>query len=145
MEIKKIYKIANDNNVSVSFFSLPKSKALSICCADGSCHIAIDPCRITSEADEKVKLCHELGHCVTGSFYCEDNYCDVYARHEYRANKWAFKQLIPLDELIAVLDRGMVTVWELSEHFGVTEGFMRKAYEYYCTFYSDKIIKNRPN
>ncbi len=140
MEIKKIYKVASDNNISVSFFSLPKSKALSICCADGSCHIAIDPQHISGEADEKVKLCHELGHCITGSFYYKDNYCDVYARHEYRANKWAYKQLVPIEELILMLARGASSVWELSEHFGVTEGFMRKAIEYYYAHYPDELL-----
>ncbi|SDN14010.1 ImmA/IrrE family metallo-endopeptidase [Acetanaerobacterium elongatum] len=133
METKTVYKIAEDNKVSINFFPLPRSKALSICCDDGSCHIAIDPAHITGEADEKVKVCHELGHCITGSFYYESNYCDVYGRHEYRANKWAFKQLIPQDELFSVVERGIVSPWELADYFGVTEGFIRKACDYYLS------------
>ncbi len=139
METMTIYEIAANNKISVNFLPLPKSQAMSVCAADGSCHIAIDPNQLTNEADEKVKLCHELGHCITGSFYSIDNVLDLRGRHEYRANKWAIKQLVPIDDLLSALQRGITSLWELADYFGVTEWFMQKAYDYYHSQYPNAI------
>ncbi len=130
MEIKTVFELAEQNRVTVDYFPLPRSGAMSLC-FDGSCYIAIDPWQLKGDADEKVKLCHELGHCVTGSFYSPDNYCDLRGRHEYRANKWAVRQLVPLEDLREAISAGYTEPWELSEYFDVPEAFMRRACEYY--------------
>ena len=74
---------------------------------------------------------HELGHCLTGSFYNIHTAVDSRQRHENRADKWALKHLIPVDELDAAVANGCSEIWELAEHFGVTEQFMKKAVCYY--------------
>jgi len=98
---------------------------------NGSCYIAIDPYKLRSTQEEKEKLAHELGHCLTGSFYSIYTAVDCRQRHENRADKWAIKKLIPADELEEVAANGCTEIWELAEHFGVTELFMRKAVSYY--------------
>ena len=40
-------------------------------------------------------------------------------------------QYIPLEELRECLRHGIVEPWDLAEHFGVTEEFMRKSIGYY--------------
>lgn len=82
-------------------------------------------------ADETVKLAHELGHCETGSFYSRTAALDLRQKHENRADRWAIKKLVPKDELEEAVSRGCCEAWELAEHFGVTEPFIRKAVEYY--------------
>ena len=80
---------------------------------------------------ERVHLSHELGHCLTGSFYSIHTAVDSRQRHENRADKWAVKKLIPVDELDAAVANGCSEIWELADRFGVTEQFMRKAVCYY--------------
>ena len=70
---------------------------------------------------------HRLGHCLTGSFYNRYTPYDVRRRHENRADKWAVRSLIPAPELDEAIASGHTQMWELAEHFGVTEEFMRKA------------------
>ena len=82
-------------------------------------------------ADEKVKLAHEMGHCVTGSFYNIYAACDVRQKHENRADKCAIEKLIPKDELNHSVRRGITEIWDLAEYFGVTEDFMRNAVCWY--------------
>ncbi len=94
-----LYNIADADGISIHRFSMEAAESLSIMSQDGSCFIAIDPKRLRSAADEKVKLAHELGHCETGSFYNRYASLDVRQKHENRADRWAIQKLIPRDEL----------------------------------------------
>ena len=129
--LQEIYRIAEKENILVDRFALRKREALSVLTEDGNCYIAIDPEKIASEADERTKISHELGHCITGAFYNQHSNFDCRQRHENKADKWAVKKLIPVDDLDNAVADGCTELWELAERFGVTEQFMRKAVCYY--------------
>ncbi len=131
MTVNELYNYAENESVAVATFPLSRREALSTMDSDGQCYIALDPHRIASTADEKTKLAHELGHCVTGAFYNVYSPCDIRQRHENRADKWAIKKLIPEDELEEAVRSGCTELWELAEYFDVTEDFMRKAVSWY--------------
>ena len=76
-------------------------------------------------------LAHELGHCVTGSFYNRYAALDVRRRHENRADKWAVKKLLTAEALDEAVAEGYTEMWELAERFGVTQEFMEKAVCWY--------------
>lgn len=133
MTLNALYNIAECDNIDVLAFDLEHCESLSV--LDGkACIIGINPFKVSSCADEKVKLAHELGHCETGAFYNAHSKFDIRSKHEHTADKWAIKKLIPEDELkeACKLCRNR---WELSEHFGVTEDFMQKALDYYKQFF----------
>lgn len=133
MNLIDLYRLAQDENIAVDCFELNKREALSIVDDNGNCAIAIDPFKLISQQDEKLKLAHELGHCMTGSFYNVYSPCDVRDRHEYRADKWASHKLIDPDKLHQAVKEGYTEPWELAEQFGVTEDFLRRAvYIYQC-------------
>jgi hypothetical protein len=136
MEIINLYEIAEENNIRIDFVALPFTKCLSMEYGQDDYYIGIDPAYIKSSADEKVKLAHDIGHCVTGSFYNRYSALDLQSKHEYTADKWAIKKLVPLDELVDVMKQGCEAVWELAEIFGVTEEFIRKA----LTLYESDIL-----
>lgn len=129
--LQELYRLASQLNIPVDHFPMKKREALAIMDTDGSCAIAIDPGKIRSEADERNKLTHELGHCCTGSFYNEFSDYDCRARHENRADKWAIELLIPVEELDDAVAKGCTEIWELAEYFQVSEEFIRKAVCYY--------------
>ena len=130
-DLLDLYDLAEIHNIGVYWFDLGAAESLSLQMEDGSCAIAMDPWRMPTLADEKVKLAHELGHCETGSFYNRYAARDVRQKHENRANKWAYKKLIPEDELKNAVRQGYHEPWELAEYFGVTEAFLRGALEFY--------------
>lgn len=118
--------------IAVYYGRLPLCESLSISRGE-TCYIAVDPFSIKSMADGMVKIAHEIGHCETGSFYNRNSLCDTRARHEYRADKWAAHYLLPPDKLQEAVDDGCTEPWQLAEHFGVTEEFVRRAvYIYQC-------------
>lgn len=130
-DLLDLYDLAEIHNIGVYWFDLGAAESLSLQMEDGSCAIAMDPWRLPTVADETVKLAHELGHCETGSFYNRYAARDVRQKHENRANKWAYKKLIPEDELKNAVRQGYHEPWELAEYFGVTEAFLRGALEFY--------------
>ena len=129
--LQEFYHIANQENIVVDHFALSKREALSIMDIDGECFIAIDPQKLSSETDERNKLAHELGHCITGSFYNQYSDFDCRQRHENKADKWAIQALVPVEDLDAAIASGCTEFWELAERFDVTEDFIRKAVCYY--------------
>lgn len=129
--LSKLYQIADEENIEVDCFDLQKREAISMMDDEGFCYIAINPYRLHSEEDERMKLAHELGHCITGSFYNIHAAVESRQRHENRADKWAIRHLIQVEDLDQVVADGCTDVWDLADHFGVTEDFMRKAICYY--------------
>ena len=130
MEIQALYDLARQQNIEVFGFSLPETGSMSVM-EDGRCFIGMDASVKDGAAQERVHLGHEIGHCVTGSFYNRYAAIDCRQRHENRANKWAVQALIPVDALDDAIADGCTEVWELAERFQVTEDFVRKAVCYY--------------
>ena len=131
MTITELYDIAEQDGIDVYSFQMNECESMSLL-QNGDCFIAIDPFKLHSETDEKIKLAHELGHCETGAFYNEYAACDIREKHERRANIWAIKKLVPKDKLIKAIQSGFgENRWELSEYFGVTEDLMQFALYYY--------------
>lgn len=111
-----ILLIETNNNKLTSFSLMDNDKNCTI---------------IINEKDKSTEhLAHEIGHCVTGSFYTPGT-LNLRSRCEYRADKWAIKKLIPKDELINAFESGYTEIWQLAEYFKVTENFMIKV----CKFY----------
>lgn len=129
--LQEIYHIAEQENIVVDRLALSRREALSIMDSNGDCFVVIDPHKVRNEIDERSKLAHELGHCVTGAFYNQHSNYDCRQRHENRADKWAVTQLIPIDQLDDAIAAGYTEIWELADHFGVTEDFVKKAVCYY--------------
>ena len=50
-------------------------------------------------------------------------------------------KFVPFDKLLAAFRMGITELWELAEHFGVTEDFIKKAY----ALYEEKLLEFRQN
>ena len=129
--MQTLYTLAQQQNIEVLTFPMEKNGSMSVMDDLGNCAIGMDPSVLDGGVQERVHLAHELGHCVTGSFYNIHAAVDSRRRHENRANKWAVQQVIPVEKLDDAIAGGCTELWELAEKFGVTEDFVRKAVCYY--------------
>ena len=127
MDIPHLYALAQQENIQVLSFPLPENGSMSLPLENGTCVIGMDAAVRDGGAQERVHLVHEMGHCVTGSFYNIHAALDCRQKHENRADKWAVNLLIPVEALDEAVAMGCTEVWQLAEHFGVTEDFIRKA------------------
>lgn len=125
MTLYELYDVADKNNIQVLHYPLGSLESISMPDV-----IGIDCGRMKTETDEKTHLAHEMGHCLTYSFYNSATY-ETRSRMEARANRWAYQTLVPLPELISALSAGILELWELAEYFDVDERFMRAAVDFY--------------
>ena len=131
MQIAQLYQLAQQENIEVLSYPLPQNGSMSVMLDGGQCFVGLDPSLRDGSVQERVHLSHELGHCVTGSFYNIYAAVDSRRRHENRADKWAVTTLISVEELDNAIAQGCTEVWELAEYFQVTEAFIRKALCWY--------------
>ena len=98
------------------------------------------PCRtisrsITAKSQESVtrkkSSCTKISHNETGTFYGYQCPLETRQRLEFRADKWAFQHLVPIEELTIAVHQGYTETWELAEYFDVSEIVVRKAIAYY--------------
>ena len=82
-------------------------------------------------AEEKSAVLHEGGHYATGTTHEVCSPWDLVEKHEYKADKWAVQRALTAEELDEAVAGGCTEMWELAEHFGVTEELMRKAVCWY--------------
>ena len=125
MNLYELYEIADENAINVDYF--PKRQAVSISIPDS---IAIDIDKIETCREEKAVLAHELGHCMTGSFYTIST-IDNRGRMEERANRWAIKTLLPFSKLNEAVVSGIYETYDLADYFELPELFIKTALNYY--------------
>ena len=125
--LPELYAQASSQNIPVYRHPMARCGSMSLMLSDGSCVIGMDDRVADGGTQERVHLSHELGHCCTGSFYNIYASRDLRERHENRADKWAVRRLIPVSDLDDAIAAGHTELWDLAEHFGVTETFLKKA------------------
>lgn len=131
MEVQALYSLASQQNIPVIPYPMTQCGSMSVMSDSGQCYIGMDRSLLGGGVEERVHLAHELGHCITGSFYNRYAAIDCRKRHENRADKWAIRTLIPVDALDDAIATGCTELWELADRFGVSEDFMCKAVCYY--------------
>lgn len=129
--VPALYALAVQENIPVLPYPMARTGSMSLMMPDGQCYIGVDKSVCDGDVSERVHLSHELGHCLTGSFYNIYAAVDCRQRHENRADRWAIERLIPVNDFDDAIAEGCTELWELAERFGVTEELMRKAVCYY--------------
>ena len=125
--LQRLYETADGLGLQICYF--PMGRATAVSTPDG--FIGMDVDKLEDSAGELACLAHEMGHCLTGSFYTLDSDRHQRQRCEERADRWAICRLVPLAELREALDAGITRSDELAEHFGVPEAFLNKCLWYY--------------
>ena len=124
-----LYEYAEEHGITVEWMDLQKNKSLSAQIGDRD-YIGMDIDIVDGSADERSRLAHEIGHCVTGAYYDKSASRAFRARQEYRADKWAVMYCVPKNKLSGLIKRGY-NRYEIAEQFGVTEQMIQKAIYYY--------------
>lgn len=78
MNLYELYDFAVDQGIDVDWYTMPFAKSFSIFIPSLDRRaIALDPWKFETVADEFTTLGHEVGHCMTYSFYNRWAACDV--------------------------------------------------------------------
>lgn len=93
--------------------------------------VGINSGRFQSECERCEALMHEESHFEGGFFYKPYSPYTLREQMEYKANKRMILKRIPEEEVNSLVRDGRGELWELAEHFCVTEEFMLRALLFY--------------
>ena len=130
MNIDKVYEKIQNNNIEIMHFGLSNIKSVSVE-VDGKYGIFINHKEIKDSDDEFCVATHEYGHCVTGSTHPPYSTLDVISKYEYRADRRAILDFLPIDKIKAAIKAGCHSAYEFSEYLDIPEAFIIKAFQHY--------------
>lgn len=139
VQLPELYTQAARAQIHVLHYPLKKTRSLSLRLPTGGCFIAMDESTLDGSIREREHLTHEMGHCMTNSFYSRSSSPALRQSHEHRADTWAIHRLIPAPALEEALSWGITSLPELADHFGVSVAFVKKAI---CLHYFDTVDVN---
>ena len=112
--------------------NLKNNKALSVKIGRDE-YIGIDFDVADNSAEERTLLAHEIGHCMTGTFYDVNASETDRRKAERKAAKWSVTHCVPKSDLIRMICRGYSRD-EIAELFGVSEELIEQAYTFYFDY-----------
>lgn len=127
--LEALYQLAADEGIPIDEHCPASLVSMSVCFENGEKIIGIN--RTVAKSPDEC-LAHELGHCMTDSFYIPYSPYLIRAKYEIRADRWAVQQLIPFESLCQAVGSGLRELWELAEYFSVSNQFMEKAINIYA-------------
>jgi len=122
-----LYQSLDDMGVEV--FVCPLSRFKALASPDG--YLGINPYVIDSRAEELEILMHEEAHFATNTFYQYDSAFTVRRHQEHVALRFAIEKHFPVSAIRRAIRQGNTELWELAEHFGVTDAYMADILQYY--------------
>ena len=130
MNIDEVYEKIQDNGIKVMHFGLPNIKSVSVE-SDNIYGIFINHEEIESSDEEFLIATHEYGHCMTGSTHPPYSPLDIISKHEYRADRKAVLDFLPIDRIKSAIKSGCRFAYEFAEYLDVPEQFVIKAFQHY--------------
>ncbi len=131
MNIDKVYDKIQENDIKIMHFGLPNVKSVSVE-TDDKYGIFINHDEIKNADEEFLVITHEYGHCMTGSTHPPCSPLDIISKHEYRADRKAVLDFLPIDKIKSAIKDGCSSAYEFSEYLDVPEQFVIKAFRHYA-------------
>lgn len=129
MNLNKLYNLTEKENIKTYNYNIPDVFGMFINIEKIN---AIVLSKDLSKYEEKSTLAEELGHYYYDATYpvcCSD--LQLISKQEYRARKWAYNVLIPVEDLVSALKNGLDNIDVLSDYFEVPKQFMSECIDYY--------------
>lgn len=129
MNLNKLYNLTEKENIKTYNYNIPDVFGMFINIEKIN---AIVLRKNLSQYEEKSTLAEELGHYYYDATYpvcCSD--LQLISKQEYRARKWAYNVLIPIEDLVSALKNGLDNIDVLSDYFEVPKLFMSQCIDYY--------------
>lgn len=133
MELKKLYDIADKENISIIDFKM-KNKAI-IGKVDKEYCIGLNYSKIDNSREEKELLAEELGHYYYNAFYNSSSDLSTIKQKEYRAKRWKCTVLVSINELKEAFKKGLSSLYEIADYLNLSEETIQFAYVYYKNNY----------
>jgi len=129
MKTSKLYELAEKENIKIYNYNISEVSGMFINLGNIN---SITLSKNLTSYKEKSTLAEELGHYYYDATYpvnCTD--LQLISKQEYRARKWAYNVIIPIEDLLSALKNGLDNIDVLSDYFEVPRRFMRECIDFY--------------
>lgn len=133
MEVLDIYKIAENEKIDILNYKWTNTKA-RIFEIDNNYYIGLDKKQIKDTKEETEILAEELGHYYCNALYYLNSDKTIRDKCEYRAMKWAYSVLVPLQKLKEKIIQGL-NLYDLADYFNVDCNYMNDCINFYTEKY----------
>ena len=133
MDVLDMYKIIDKEKIKVENYKWTNAKA-RIFEIDNDYYIALDGSKIENSVEEKQILAEELGHYYCNALYYINSDTVTKNKCEYRAKKWAYSVLVPLQRLKEKIAQGL-ELYDLADFFNVDIKYMIDCIDFYTSKY----------
>lgn len=133
MNTLDMYKIAENEKIDILDYRWSNTKA-RIFEIDNQYSIAIDKTKINNSIEEKEVLAEELGHYYCNALYYMNSNKIHKDKCEYRATKWAYSVLVPLQKLKEKIAQNF-NLYDLADYFNVDYKYMYDCINFYIEKY----------
>lgn len=130
MKLNKLYELTEKENIKVYDWHIEDCNGIYLN-YDKINAIALDYDELGTYLNEKCTLAEELGHYYMDSTYSLYSDSNTISRKEYKAKKFSYKMLVPIEKLKKVAKNGLTSIEELADYFEVSYEFMQKCLNYY--------------
>ena len=97
--------------------------------------IVVDDKQVKSQVSENTVLLEELGHYMAGAYYRTNSPYELIEKMEHKADKKAWEEFFPYEEIKELMKKGLTTVTELAEYYNVEAPYMARCLNYYYNQY----------
>lgn len=97
--------------------------------------IIIDDNKVKTKTSENTILMQELGHYMAGAYYHTNSPFELIEEIEHKADKKAWAEFFPYEEIKKLMKRGLTTATEIAKYYDVEVPYMAKCLNYYYKHY----------
>ena len=97
--------------------------------------IVVDDKQVKSQVSENTVLMQELGHYMAGAYYRTNSPYELIEKMEHKADKKAWEEFFPYEEIKDLMKKGLTTATQLAEYYNVEASYMARCLNYYYNQY----------
>lgn len=98
--------------------------------------IVVDDKQVKSQMSENTVLMQELGHYMAGAYYRTNSPYELIDKMEHKADKKAWEEFFPYEEIKSLMRKGLTTATQLAEYYNVESSYMARCLNYYYNQYN---------
>lgn len=134
MDASKLYKKMEDENINYINHDLFSTSGM-IAHYEDTTAIIVDDKKIKGQVAENTVLIQELGHYMSGAYYRTNSPYELIEKMEHKADKKAWEEFFPYEEIKKLMKQGLTTVTQLAEYYDVEAPYMARCINYYYNQY----------
>ena len=134
MDPTELYKMMEDESINYINHDLFSTSGMITHYEDITA-IIVDDKKVKGQVAENTVLIQELGHYMSGAYYRTNSPYELIEKMEHKADKKAWEEFFPYEEIKELMKKGYTTVTQLAEYYDVEAPYMARCINYYYNQY----------